>query len=153
MRDTFNSHINVVEMVLVGRLKEFALENRPFLCYKCKWHYLELDIKTQQPSQQLLMSWANLWWQKLMILLLFLNSLHHKRYQEQDAENILYCLILPLHHGRVGACIKSTCHRLIYMCTLSGSWALLSYMASSSFTHCLADGTEGAWFHFQTENA
>lgn len=135
-----------------GRLKELALENRPFLCYKCKWHYLEPDIKTQQPSQQLPVSWENLWWQRLMIFFLFLNCLHHKRYQEQDAENILYCLILPLYPGRVGACIKSTFHKLICVCALSGSWALLCCMVSSSFTCCLVEGTEGEWFHFQTEN-
>lgn len=127
MRYTCKSHINIVEMVLVGRLKELALENRPILGYKCKWHYLELDMKTQQPSQELLVSWANLWWQRLMILFLFLNILHHKRYQEQDAENILHCLILPLYPGRVGACIKSTFHSLLCVCALSGSCLAVSH--------------------------
>lgn len=132
--------------------KHRALENRPTLCYKCKWNYLELDIKTQKPSQQLPVSWANLWWQRLMILLLFLNFLHHNRYQEQDAENILHCLILPLWPGRAGACLKSMFHRLICLCALSGSWVFLPYMVSSSFTCCLVEGTDGAWFHSQTEN-
>lgn len=121
------------------------------MCYKCKWHHLELKIKTKQHSQQLLVSWANLSWQSPMIP--FLNSLHHKRYQEQDAENILYCFILPLNPGREGACIKSTFHRLICSCALSGSWVLQSYMASSSFTCHLVEGTDGTRFHFQTENA
>lgn len=127
------------------------IDFRLILCCKWKSHYLELDIKYNVLLR-------NSWWAeqtsgKDWWFSLFLNSLYHKRYQEQDAENILHCLIFPLYPGRVGACIKSTFHRLICLCAFNGSWVLLSYMVSSSVTCCLVESTEGEWFHFQTENA